>query len=98
MDGPGRGQTEPVEGLSGVRHEGGVTTAQALVRNSGSCRCDAKGEVQAGAPGKGESTDAQHRGGAVRSREEGPVMGLDRRGGVVWLDCVGNSQEEDSRG
>src|SRR6201984_2383523 len=95
MDGPGQGQTEPVFGLSGVRHEGGVTIAQALVRNSGTCRCDVKGEVQAGAPGKGESTDAQHRGGAVCSREEGPVMGLDRRDGIVRRAGSDNRQRED---
>jgi hypothetical protein len=36
-----------------------------------------------GGPHKGESTDAGHRGGAVRSRGEGSVMELDRRGCVV---------------
>jgi hypothetical protein len=34
-------------------------------------------------PHKGESTDAGHGGGAVRSRGEGSVMELDRRGCVV---------------
>jgi hypothetical protein len=43
MDAPGQGQTEPVDGLSGVRHEGGVTPAQASMRNVGTCRRDAKG-------------------------------------------------------
>jgi len=32
---------------------------------------------------KSESTDAGHRGGAACTREEGSVMGLDRRGCVV---------------
>jgi len=36
-------------------------------------------------PHEGESTDAGHRGGAVRSREEGSVMELDRRDCVVQL-------------
>jgi hypothetical protein len=36
-------------------------------------------------PHKGESTEAGHGGGAVRSRGEGSVMELDRRGCVVWL-------------
>ena len=71
---------------------------QALVRNSGTCRPDAKGAAQADSLRKGQSTDAGHRGGAVRSRGEGPVMGLDRRGGVVRPDCVGNPQGEDLRG
>jgi len=45
----------------------------------GNCRPDAKEEAQAGSPRKSQSTDAGHRDGAVRSRDEGPVMGLDRR-------------------
>ncbi len=35
-------------------------------------------------PLKGDSTDAQHRGGATRSSEEGSVMELERRGCTVW--------------
>jgi hypothetical protein len=83
---------------TGVRHEGGVTLIQALVRNVGTCRPDAKGEAQADRICKGESTDAGHRGGVVRNRDKGPVMGLDRRGGVVRLCCAGNPQGEDLRG
>ena len=56
---------------------------QALLWNVGTCRPDAKGEAQMRGPHKGESTDAGHRDGAVRSREEGSVMELDRRGCVV---------------
>jgi group II intron reverse transcriptase/maturase len=36
-------------------------------------------------PPEGESTEAGHRGGAARSSEEGPVMGLERRGCTVWF-------------
>jgi hypothetical protein len=75
-----------------------VTLIQALVRNSGTCRADAKGEVQADRIRKGKSTDAGHRGGVTRSREESSVMGLDRRSGVVQLYRVGNPKGEDSRG
>jgi hypothetical protein len=32
-----------------------------------------------GEPCKGKSTDVEHRDGAVRSRDEGFVIGLDRR-------------------
>jgi hypothetical protein len=82
---PGRssgGALEP--GPGGIRLGGGVTPDQALLWNAGTCRPDAKGEVQAGTPRKSESTEAGHRDGAVRSRDEGPVMGLDRRGcGIV---------------
>jgi hypothetical protein len=56
-----------------------VNPDQALLWNAGTCRPDAKEEAQAGSPRKSQSTDAGHRDGAVRSRDEGPVMGLDRR-------------------
>jgi hypothetical protein len=40
----------PVYCPSGDRHEGGASPAQALVRNVGTCRSDAKGKVQVVAP------------------------------------------------
>ena len=40
-----------------IRHEGGVTLNQASAWNMGTCRSDAKGEIQAGGPRKNESTD-----------------------------------------
>jgi hypothetical protein len=57
------------------------------------------GEVPADCPTgvKGLSTDAEHRGGDARIREEGPVMGLDRRGVVIRLYPVNNPNGEDSR-
>ena len=71
---------------------------QALVRNVGTCRPDAKGEAQADSLRKGESTDAGHRGGVTCSRDEGSAMELDRRSGVVRLCPVGNLKGEDPRG
>ena len=47
---------------------------------------------------KDESTDAEHRGGAARNREEGSVMELDRRGCVVWLYFQVNQEWEEPRG
>ena len=44
---------------------------------------DAKGEIASGSNREGQSTDAEHRDGAARSSEEGPVMGPERRGCVV---------------
>jgi hypothetical protein len=44
---------------------------------------DAKGEIASGSNREGQSTDAEYRDGAARSSEEGPVMGLERRGCVV---------------
>ena len=52
MDAPGPGQTQPADGLSGVRHEGGVTPAQASMRNVGTCRRDAKEKLQQATPGR----------------------------------------------
>ena len=84
--------------LSGIRHGGGVTSVQARVRNLGTCRPDAKGEVQVGSPHEDERTEAGHRGGAVRSRDEGSVMGLDRRGCLIRPDPWVNLQGEEPGG
>jgi hypothetical protein len=46
-------------------------------------RFDGKGKATSGSNREGESTDAEHRDGAARSSEEGPVIGLERRGCVV---------------
>lgn len=40
-------------------------------------------EKRKGQPPECESTDAGYRGGAIRSSEEGPTMGLERRGGPI---------------
>jgi hypothetical protein len=71
---------------------------QALVRNVGTCRPDVKGETQVEGICKGESTDAGHRGGDARRREEGAVMALDQRGIVVRQYPVGNPEGEDLHG
>ena len=90
-----KGWGTPADCPTGVRHEGGVTLRQASIRNTGTCRPDAKGETQAAGSREGLSTDAGHRGGDVRNREEGPVMGLDRRGVVIRLYSAGNPKGED---
>jgi hypothetical protein len=46
----GQAQRKPVYWLSGDRHIGGVNLVQALVRNAGTCRLDAKGAVSSGSP------------------------------------------------
>jgi hypothetical protein len=85
----------PADGPTGVRHEGGVTSRQASVRNPGTCRPDAKGETQAVSHREGLSTDAGHRGGDVRSRVDGSVTGPDQRDIVIRLYPVGNPIGED---
>src|SRR6266566_5706212 len=47
---------------------------------------DAKGKGASGANREAESTDAPVRGGLLRSSDEGPVMGLERRGWVIAAD------------
>src|SRR5262249_26412564 len=54
-----------------------------------------KGEAASGSNREGESTDAEHRGGAARSSEEGPVMGPERRGWVVQPWPSANRQWEE---
>ena len=44
---------------------------------------DAKGKGTSGYNREAESTDASARGGPPRSSDEGPVMGLERRGRVI---------------
>ena len=48
--GSGQARGEPVDCSRGDRHEDGVSTAQALVRNVGTFRLDAKRELQAEDP------------------------------------------------
>jgi len=47
---------------------------------------DAKGKGASGSNREAESTDASERGGLPRSSDEGPVMGLERRGWVIAAD------------
>ena len=54
-----------------------------MERENLSSRC--KGRSPSGKIREDQSTDAGHWGGVVRSREEGSVMGLDRRDRVVQL-------------
>src|SRR5213082_461297 len=44
---------------------------------------DAKGKGTSGSNREAESTDAPERGGLPRSSDQGPVMGLERRGWVI---------------
>jgi hypothetical protein len=44
----------------GIRHEGGVKLSQAFAWNMGTCRPDAKGEIQAGGPRKDDDRRAAY--------------------------------------
>ena len=89
------GRGKPAEYSTGIWHKGGVTHCQALVRNEGTCRPDAKGAAQLDSLQESQSTDAGHRGGDSRSRVEGSVMELDQRGIVVQFRCEHNSRGDD---
>ena len=93
-----KGWEVPADCPTGVRHEGGVTLRQAPIRNTGTCRPDAKGETQAVSRREGPSTDAEHRGGGVRNRDEGAVMALDQRDVVIRLYPADNPQGDDQPG
>jgi hypothetical protein len=73
-------------GLCALRLEDGVTPVQALSWNVGTCRLDVKVKSRAGLPGKVRGTEARHRDRVARSRAEGVVMALDRRGGDILPD------------
>src|SRR6476619_4681893 len=62
-------------------------------RENLSLRC--RGRRPSGANRKDQSTEAEHRGGAVRSRDEGSVMGLDRRGCGVQPRLRANRRREE---
>src|SRR3954453_23632587 len=68
----------PEDCPSDPRHVGGAKPDQALVWNVRTCLPD--GRRPSGSTRKDQSTDAGHRGGAARRREEGSVMELDQRG------------------
>jgi len=93
-----KGWGKPADCPTDVRHEGGVTLRQASIRNTGTCRSDVKGEIQAVSHREDQSTDAEHRDGNVRSRDEGAVMVLDRRGVVIRLYTADNLQGDDRHG
>ena len=62
-----KAQRRPELWLGGNRHKGGVSPEQAWIRNVRTCRSDEKGRAQVEGLHKRASTDAEHRGGAVRS-------------------------------
>ncbi len=65
----------PEFGLGGTRHKDGVSSGQARKRNVRTCRSDAKGRVQVDGLHERASTDAENRGGAIRSSDEARESG-----------------------
>jgi hypothetical protein len=80
---PGSARGNPEACPSGIRHVGGAKLNQALVRNVRTCAPMQRERSQAVPNREDQSTEAERRGGAARSRDEGSVMEPDRRGCVV---------------
>ena len=87
---PGPVQGESAARLGDIRHRGGVTLTQAFVWNVGTCRLDAKGDIQMGSPHEDQSTEARHRDGATRSSGEVGESPMERRGRVIQLEAPVN--------
>ena len=68
----------------GIRHRGGVTIVQALVRNLGICSSMLRERLKRRSR-KSLSTDAKYRDGVMHSSVEGAVMVLERRHGLIRL-------------
>jgi hypothetical protein len=81
---PGQARQKPEFRSGGIRHRGGVTIVQALVRNLGICASMLRERLKR-RPRKSLSTDAKHRDGVMHSSEESTVMALERRHGLIRL-------------
>jgi len=66
----GQAPALPAYGRSGIRHTGGLSLEEAVVRNVGTFGVDANGEATSGLNHEGESTDAAPTGGSPRSSDE----------------------------
>jgi hypothetical protein len=86
---PGPVQGEPAACLDDIRHRGGVTLNQAVVRNVGTCRLDVKRDVQGRNP-EDQRIDARHRDGATRSSQELGESPRERRGCVIRCEASVN--------
>lgn len=80
----GQVRQQPEFWSGGIRHRGGVTIIQALVRNLGICASMLR-ELLKRRPRKSVSTDAKYRGGVMHSSEESAVMAPERRHGLIRL-------------
>ena len=68
---PGSARGNPEACPSGIRHVGGAKLNQALVRNVRTCAPMQRERLQAAPNREDQSTNAERRGGAVHSRDEG---------------------------
>ena len=66
----GQAPALPAYGRSGIRHTGGLSLEEAVVRNVGTFGVDANGKVTSGWNHEDESTEATPTGGLPRSSDE----------------------------
>ena len=71
---------------AGMEQENLSSRYRSAVQLGGSAPWPARGRTPSGEHREGQSTDARHRGGPARSSDEGPVMGLERRGRADQVD------------
>ena len=87
---------KPVYCLNGVRHRGGMNLIQAYIWNVRTCFFLMIREKLKWIQHKSQSTKAENGGGWIRSSDEAPVMGVERREETVQLNKLNNwnNQEE----
>jgi hypothetical protein len=76
--------------LNGIRYKDGMSCIEALKRNLGTCRSNAKGKIQVGRTYKDESTNVRHRDGLIRSSDEVFVMKMELRGQIIQRSELNN--------
>jgi hypothetical protein len=84
VNAPDAARQKPEFRSGGIRHRGGVTIVQALVRNLGICALMLRERLKR-RPRKSLSTDAKYRDGVMHSSDEGAVMALELRHGLIRL-------------
>src|SRR6201997_1178658 len=92
---PGSARENPEACPNGIRHVGGAKLNQALVWNVRTCPPILRERSQAAQTARIRVPMRSDRDGAARSRDEGSVMGLDRRGCVVQPSPRANRRREE---
>ena len=77
----------PDDWADGDRRRGGVSRAQAFMRNCRNQASDAKEKLKRSKP-RGESTDTEDWDGPSRRSVEDPVMGSEQRGRIRQSYCL----------
>ena len=79
----------PADCPGGTRHRGGVSLILAFTLNCGNLSPRCSRERHKRRTREADSIDARHRDGQVRSSDEAPVMGVERRDLVTQQGFMG---------